>query len=214
MDTNKISNNMLTRLPEYLNYVKSVSKDVKYISATKIANELELGEVLVRKDLARISDGGRCKLGYLCEELIKDIEKFLDIKNTLNAVVVGKGESVKLLLDFDGFEESGVLIKAGFDISNCKKRYSDEKNIYPISKLESYCKENKVTIGILFSCDESVQEICDKMISAGINVIWNFTSIHLKAPKNIIVHNENIAASVIKLRMQIKELNNEHISVF
>ena len=79
MDSKKFSNNMLTRMPIYLNYIKGLPKSTKNISATKIANASGFGEVSVRKDLAKVSDGGRCKLGYVCEELINDIEEFLDM---------------------------------------------------------------------------------------------------------------------------------------
>lgn len=35
MDTKKASNNMISRIPVYLNYIKSVSLNTKYISAKK-----------------------------------------------------------------------------------------------------------------------------------------------------------------------------------
>ena len=98
MESKKISNNMLARMPLYLNYIKALPESTINISATKIASALGLGEVSVRKDLAKVSDGGRCKLGYPCEELIKDIESFLGVKSTINAVVAGKGEMLQLLL--------------------------------------------------------------------------------------------------------------------
>ena len=205
MDTNKISNNMLTRLPEYLNYVKSVSKDVKYISATKIANELELGEVLVRKDLARISDGGRCKLGYSCEELIKDIETFLGIKSTLDAGVVGKGEMIQILLNYGGFEDFGLNLVAGFDIDSWEKRNSSESFIYSMDQLESFFKENHVCIGIIMVSAEDAQAVCDRLVGLGVDGIWNFTTTHLNVPEHVVLQNESIAASITKLRMQLKE---------
>ena len=59
MDSVKVSNNMLERMPIYLNYIKGLPKSTQNISATKIANALGFGEVSVRKDLAKFSDGGR-----------------------------------------------------------------------------------------------------------------------------------------------------------
>ena len=83
MERKEISKAVLKRLPGYLSYLKSLPEDSSpYISATSLANALDMGEVLVRKDLAMVSDGGRPKVGYLREGLIDDIGQFLGYDNT------------------------------------------------------------------------------------------------------------------------------------
>ena len=104
MESKKISKMLLMRLPAYLNYIKSLPDSRTNISATKIAQALGLGEVLVRKDLAKVSNGGRRKVGYVCADLIDDIEKFMSRVKTTDAVIVGIGKFGLLLLDYDGFE--------------------------------------------------------------------------------------------------------------
>lgn len=42
------------------------------------------------------------------------------------------------------------------------------------------------------------------MVNAGILAIWNFAQVHLKVPENIIVQNENLAASLAILSKSIK----------
>ena len=207
MESKKISNNMLVRMPAYLNYLKGLPKNTKNISATKIANALGLGEVLVRKELAKVSDGGRCKLGYVCEDLIKDIEVFLDVKSTIDAIVVGQGELIKILLNYEGFETSGLNIVAGFDMNCNEKRSSAHRLIYPMNKLESFCAENGIQVGIIFVPAVNAQTVCDQLVSQGVEAIWNFTPVHLNVPEHIVVQSENLAASIIKMRMQLKERN-------
>lgn len=205
MESKKISNNMLARMPIYLNYIKGLPESTKNISATKIASALGLGEVSVRKDLARISQGGRCKLGYSCEELIKDIEAFLGVKSTLDAVIVGKGELLQSLLYYEGFEDSGLRVVAGFDISCSKKRNNAPNTIYPIRQLKSFCKEQKISIGILFVPPVDAQAVCNQLISTGVEGIWNFTPVHLNVPEHIVLQNESFVASVTKLRMRLDD---------
>jgi redox-sensing transcriptional repressor len=66
----------------YLTYLKSLPKDgISNISATAIANDLELNDVQVRKDLAAVGEGGRPKIGYVINELINEIEAYLGYKN-------------------------------------------------------------------------------------------------------------------------------------
>ena len=73
----KVSKAVLKRLPGYLAYLKSLPESAPAnISATALANALDMGEVQVRKDLAIVSDGGRPKVGYQREALIDDIEQF------------------------------------------------------------------------------------------------------------------------------------------
>ena len=205
MESKKFSNNMLARMPIYLNYIKALPETTKNISATKIANALGLGEVSVRKDLAKVSDGGRCKLGYPCDELIKDIESFLGVKKALKAVVVGKGEMLQVLLNYGGFENAGLNVVAAFDTSLDENRSVKEQKVFGIQKLEEICEENNVSIGIIMTAADDAQEICDLLISKGIEGIWNFTPVHLSVPEHVVLQNESFTASITKFRMQLKE---------
>ncbi len=205
MESKRVSNNMLLRMPAYLNYVKGLPQTTKNISATKIANALGLGEVLVRKDLAKVSDGGRCKLGYPCDELIDDIETFLDVKTTIDAVAVGQGDLLRILMIYEGFGTSGLNILAGFDIGSYERQECNGKMIYPIRDLGDFCESRKIPVGIILATTENAQKSCDHLVSNGIEAIWNFSSVHLNVPENVVVQNENLIASVTKLRMQIKE---------
>lgn len=205
MESKKVSNNMLERMPVYLNYIKGLPKSTKNISATKIAGALGFGEVSVRKDLAKVSDGGRCKLGYSCEELIKDIESFLGVKSTIDAVVVGKDEMLQFLLNYEGFEASGLRLLAGFDLNRNETCSMTGREVYPICKLEHFCEKNKPQIGIIMVASEEAQQVCDRLVSTGVEGIWNFTPVHLNVPKHVVLQNECFIASVTKLRMQLKE---------
>ena len=77
MESVKISKKLLNRLPIYLNYLKSLPDDCENISATVMARDLNLGDVQVRKDLAKICEAGRKRTGRSRERLIRDIERLL-----------------------------------------------------------------------------------------------------------------------------------------
>ena len=94
-----VSKKLLKRLPVYLHYIKTLPEGTENISATKMAKDLGLGDVMVRKDLAKVSNGGRRKLGYVREDLMGDIEKFLDFNSTTDAIVIGAGKLGQALLD-------------------------------------------------------------------------------------------------------------------
>ncbi|MBQ7816701.1 MAG: redox-sensing transcriptional repressor Rex, partial [Oscillospiraceae bacterium] len=95
----QISKRTLYRLPIYLSLLQEKEREgVEYISATTIANLLDLNHVQVRKDLSCASSAGRPKVGYETKVLISDLKNFLDYNNAKNAVIVGAGDLGKALL--------------------------------------------------------------------------------------------------------------------
>ena len=179
----KVSNAVLKRLPSYLAYLKGIDdSNTPYISATTLANALGMGDVQVRKDLAMVSEGGRPKVGYLRESLIEDIEQFLGYDNTTDAVLIGAGKLGQALMDHKGFEEYGLNILAGFDIDPKVDQTEDGHPIYPMEKLESFCRTNKVLMGIITVPAPYAQEVCDQLIKCGIKAIWTFATVHLEVP--------------------------------
>lgn len=210
MAEKEISKSVLKRLPGYLAYLKSIPEgESVHISATALANALGMGEVQVRKDLAKVSDGGRPKIGYLRESLIEDIEQFLGYDNTTDAVLIGAGKLGQALLDYVGFEAYGLNILAAFDVDPTLDHTQVGKPVLHMDKLESFCKAHKVLMGIITVPAAHAQEVCDSLIRSGIKAIWNFAPTHLDVPANILVQHENMATSLAVLSMhlqaQIKE---------
>ena len=210
MERKEISKSVLKRLPGYLSYLKSIPEGSSpYISATGLANALGMGEVQVRKDLAMVSDGGRPKIGYLRESLIEDISQFLGYDNTTDAILVGAGKLGQALLGYSGFDAYGLNILAAFDAQPTADATEDGKPIYPMSHMETFCRANKVLMGIITVPARYAQQVCDQLVACGIKAIWNFAPTHLDVPANILVQNENMATSLAVLSMhlqaQIKE---------
>ena len=189
----------------YLNYLKSLPEDTSpYISATAVANALGMGEVQVRKDLAMVSDGGRPKIGYMREGLIEDISQFLGYDNATDAILIGAGKLGQALLGYGGFSAYGLNILAAFDAKPAVKTTDDGKPIFPMEQLESFCRSNKVLMGIITVPAEYAQSVCDRLINCGIKAVWNFAPTHLDVPPHILVQNENMATSLALLSMHLQ----------
>lgn len=205
MDTYSIPKATLGRIPIYIQYLRGLPEDsATTISATKIARGLSLGEVQVRKDLAIISGRGKPKIGYERSKLIHDLEGHLGSKSLTNAVLIGAGKLGKALLDYDGFEEFGIRIIAGFDCNEKAFQIGHGKSILSIQNIESYCSENNVKIGIITVGQGSAQEVCDRLVASGIKAIWNFAPCALSVPKDVYLRQENLALSLAHLNSQIK----------
>ena len=207
MNDQGISKQTLHRLPIYLGYLKGLPEDsYETISATVIANALKLNQVQVRKDLASVCSLGRPKIGYITDELVKEIEHFLGYDNAESAVIVGAGKLGKALLSYEGFDEYGLNIVAAFDSNeSIVNKEENGKQILPISKLNNLVGRMKIHIGIITVPAEHAQEVCDLLVDAGIMAIWNFAPAHLVVPENILVQNENMATSLAILSKHLAQ---------
>ena len=204
MNKAKISKRLLKRLPLYLDYLKNLTEDSSNVSATAIAKHLGLGDVQVRKDLAKVSHAGRSRTGRCREQLIQDIEDYLDYAARIGTILVGAGKLGRALLDYEGFDEVGMNIIAGFDSDPSALSSGCGKPIHPMSRLESFCKHYDVHIGIIAVPAESAQDVCDRLIACGVRASWNFSPALLKVPDHVVVQSENLAISLTSLRMQLK----------
>lgn len=202
-----ISAQALSRLPAYLHYLKALppEKNAK-ISAKALGLRLGYGEIQVRKDLAAVSDGGKPKLGYAVSELIHDIEAFLGYDSVNDAVLVGAGKLGKALMSYEGFRTNGLNIVAAFD-SDQEKCGKDEsgKQILPLDKMENLCRRMKIRIGIITVPASQAQQVCNLLVSGGVEAVWNFAPTHLSVPEGVILKSENMAASLAVLSKHLAE---------
>ncbi len=201
-----VSKATLGRVPVYLKYLQSLPESDKYISATKIANSLKLGDVLVRKDLQMISGEGKPKVGYEKNELMEKLGEYLENVDKKNrAVIVGAGKLGCALLCYGGFLDYGVDIVAAFDTDESKIGTTvGGKSIHSVKEFKSFCKESDINIGIITVPASAAQIVCDEMVNCGIKAIWNFGPTSLNVPDNIIVQQENLALSLAYLNVLSK----------
>jgi redox-sensing transcriptional repressor len=196
------------RLSAYYNYLRDLRTNGEvYVSSPSVAKEMGLNEVQVRKDLAAVSRSpGKPRKGFDVEDLLDSIGECLGYNNSKDAVLVGAGKLGQALLSYKGFAEHGMSIVAAFD--NDKSIIGAEvagKNVFPMSKLSSLCRRMNIHIGIITVPARQAQEVCDILVKSGIWAIWNFAPVHLKAPEDVLVQNENMAAQLALLSRHLAE---------
>lgn len=197
-----VSKATLSRMPAYLRYLKEESvKGVEYVASAAIAKDMAVSAVLVRKDLALVSSiAGRPRLGFEVNGLIADIEKFLGYDNVSDALVVGVGGLGRAFLGYEGFKNYGLNIVAGFDVDpRLIGTEISQKPVLSLDELSAFVQQRNINIGIITVPKRAAQEVCDRMIEAGLKAIWNFASVKLNVPNGVIVRYEDLAASLAML---------------
>lgn len=202
-ENQNLSKQALKRLPMYMSYLKTIEDTTEYISSSAVAKALDLNDVQVRKDLAAVcKTAGIPKRGFLVSDLISGISDFLGYEQKTDAILVGAGNLGMALMSYKGFERYGIKIAAAFDT---KSEVIDNKRVFEISELPKLCKKLKVKIGIITVPATEAQSVCDLLVESGIMGIWNFSPVHLKAPDDILVQNENMASSLAVLSNHLRE---------
>lgn len=210
LDIDDVSAAMMMRLPRYYNYLKKERNDKKteVISSTKIAEDLKLNPILVRKDLALVSSmAGKPRVGFALDELIDDFETFLGYNNVDDAILVGVGRLGTTLLSYDGFKDYGLNIVAAFDDrEDVVHTKINDKMVFPIEKLPNLVQRLNIHLGIITVPKQSAQDICNIMIQSGIKAIWNFAPTYLNVPDNVVVKDENMASSLAVLSRKLSKM--------
>ncbi|WP_432662740.1 redox-sensing transcriptional repressor Rex [Wukongibacter baidiensis] len=209
-ERSKISMAVIRRLPKYHRYLKELlDRDIKRISSKELSDIIGFTASQIRQDLNNFGGFGQQGYGYNVEELFYEIGKILGLDKTYKTIIVGAGNLGQALANYTNFDKVGFEVKALFDINpklfGIKIRDIEIKDMDYIGE---YIKENGIDIAILCINKDNAQDVTDKLVSSGVEAIWNFTPTDLKVPENVIVENVHLVESLLTLTYLYKS-NNE-----
>ena len=195
----------LKRLPQYHHYlVELAGKGTRQVSCSLIGRDLNCVPVQVRKDLQYTGIVGKPKTGYSVAELILAIETFLGWNKVNEAFLVGAGNLGTALLGHERFSKFGLHIAAAFDADPAKiGKLIHEREVLPLETMGDLARSMNIHLGIITAPAEVAQTIADEMVKAGILAIWNFAPVRLKVPAQIVVHHEDLYASLASLSRKL-----------
>lgn len=201
----------IRRFPKYLRVLwdlSSLGRD--FVSSDKIANELNIDPITVRKDLAFTGVIGKPRIGYSIPLLINGIEQLIQSNGQTNILLVGVGNLGRALLGYGGFEKHGYNIVASFDSDPNKVGTTiHNKQVFNIEELTEITEKANIEIGVLCIPEDVAQKTATFLVKAGIKAIWNFTNTELKVPEHVTVLSEDLASSLAVLSVNMKRNSNK-----
>ena len=202
-----LSQGTLQRLPQYLIMLKSEAQEGHTaVTADEIGQVVKVSPSQVRHDLSSCGVNRAPGEQYDVKELMAQIEHALGYDDISNAVIVGAGQLGRALLSYTNYSEYGVDVIAAFDADeSLVGREVNGRPILSIKRMSSLCRRMKVHIGIITVPVEHAQEACDALVAGGVLGIWNFAPAYLRVPDNILLQNENMAASLALLSKHLRE---------
>jgi len=115
-------------------------------------------------------------------------------------IIVGAGSICNALLKYPAFPKRGFDIVAAFD-NNPKKIGTKIHNvtIRGMEELQPCVAAGGVQVAILAVPPAAAQEVCDRLVNAGIRGILNFSTERLDAPPGVRVSSVDITAQLEQL---------------
>jgi redox-sensing transcriptional repressor len=204
----KFSIPTIKRFPSYLRLLLQYQEaGEEWISATKLAGDLGLTPIQVRKDMAGSGVEGRPKVGFEINALLEAITHSLGWDNSTDAVLIGAGHLGVALSRYEGFASYGLRIVAVFDNDSSKVGKAIGYTVVrPMVELADYIRDHDIKIAVITVPADAAQTLADELVGCGIKAIWNFAPKDLKLPAGIVVQRTDLATSFAVLSAKCRRL--------
>ena len=176
-----------------------------------LADAVAATSAQVRKDFSLFGISGNKRGGYQIDALLAKLNEILGKNEIQKVVLVGAGQLGSALLKYRNFEQEGIKITAAFDIDPAKQFPKNSVPVLPLDHITDYISANDIKIAILSVPDIAAQQTLDTLVTAGIKGVLNFAPIELKAPRDCIVSNVNLAVELENLIYFVKVNGAPHL---
>ena len=198
---------VLERLMRYYRflYESTAKKPLQTVTSAQIAEALDIDPTQVRKDFGAIGLQGMGRVGFDVCEACRAIRVALGFDQRYEAVLIGSGHLGGALLAYSGFDRYGLDIVAAFD--NDPRRMGGKIagcTVKPTRVMTSFIKRREIRLAILTTPVEVSQKLTDRLVSAGVKAIWNFTPTRLLVPPGVLVRNEHISIGLSELAYHLR----------
>ena len=212
METRKISQAVIRRLPRYYRYLGELLEDgVERISSNDLSKRMKLTASQIRQDLNNFGGFGQQGYGYNVKYLHTEIGKILGLENKHNFIIVGAGNLGQALANYSHFENQAFILKGIFDVNPTLRGMSiRDVPVRMMSEMKDFIKENNIEIAVLTIPKECAIDVAKDLVDAGIQAIWNFAHVDLNVPDNVIVESVHLSESLMRLSYNISRYNEDH----
>jgi redox-sensing transcriptional repressor len=177
----------VARLPIYLRALGALSDEgVSTVSSEALAAAAGVNSAKLRKDLSYLGSYGTRGVGYDVDYLVYQISRELGLTQDWAVVIVGLGHLGHALANYGGFASRGFAIKALVDADpDIVGTEIAGLTVAPLDALEQVVGDFEVAIGVIATPAQVAQEVCDRLVGAGVSSILNFAPSVLVVPDEV-----------------------------
>jgi redox-sensing transcriptional repressor len=186
----------LSRYLQVLTQTKKMGRDA--ISSQEIAEFTHVNATQIRRDLSGFGKFGKRGVGYNVDALIGEIRKILRAAGQHNIALFGAGPLGQAIARSDLFADHGFNIVALFEIDPAKigTRVGDV-DVLPFRDLHDVVRERNIIVGVIAVPDRAAQEVTDRLVDAGVRIIFNYSGALISVPHEVTVHTSSPAVELL-----------------
>jgi redox-sensing transcriptional repressor len=141
---------------------------------------------------------GKRGVGYRVESLVSEIRKILRTAGQHNIALFGAGHLGQAIASSDIFADHGFRIVAIFDVD--PKLVGKDLGGVPVrsfDQIDQVVADEDVVVGVLAVPADAAQQVADRLVEAGVKIIFNYSEQLLQVPPEVTVHTSSPAVDLL-----------------
>jgi redox-sensing transcriptional repressor len=185
----------VARLPVYLRALYALAdRCIPTVSSEELAAAAGVNSAKLRKDLSHLGSYGTRGVGYDVEYLVYQVSRELGLTQDWPVVIVGAGNLGRALANYGGFASRGFRIAALLDcdpgvVGTVIARHT----VRSAADIEDVVTRYAVSIGVIAAPATAAQDVCDRLVAAGVTSILNFAPVVLSVPSGVDVRKVDLS---------------------
>ena len=200
-ETMKIPQATAKRLPLYYRFLLNLHSSGKQrVSSAELSEAVKVDSATIRRDFSYFGALGKKGYGYNVNYLLSFFRKTLDQDELTKVALIGVGNLGTAFLHYNFSKNNNTKIQAAFDVDQNKIGTEiGDVQIHDMKDLEEVIKREEIQVAILTIPSGVAQSITDRLVSADIKGILNFTPARLNVPPAIRIHHIDLAVELQSL---------------
>jgi len=199
VDGERLSLGVAARLSRYLQVLTQARKmGRETISSQELSEYTHINPTQIRRDLSGFGKFGKRGVGYNVESLVGEIRKILRTSGQHNIALFGAGNLGQAIASSDIFADHGFQIVAMFDVdSEVVGREVGSLRVRDFGELQEIVAEQEIVVGVLAVPAAAAQAVADRLVEAGVTIIFNYSEQLLQVPPEVTVHTSSPAVDLL-----------------
>jgi redox-sensing transcriptional repressor len=199
VDGERLSLGVAARLSRYLQVLTQARKmGRETISSQELSEYTHINPTQIRRDLSGFGKFGKRGVGYNVDSLVSEIRKILRTSGQHNIALFGAGNLGQAIASSDIFADHGFQIVAMFDVdSEVVGTEVGDLRVRDFGELGAIVAEQEIVVGVLAVPAAAAQAVADRLVEAGVKIIFNYSEQLLQVPPEVTVHTSSPAVDLL-----------------
>jgi redox-sensing transcriptional repressor len=196
----RLSLGVAARLSRYLQVLTQARKmGRETISSQELSEYTHINPTQIRRDLSGFGKFGKRGVGYNVDSLVSEIRKILRTSGQHNIALFGAGHLGQAIASSAIFADHGFQVVAVFDVDDEKVGTEiGDVTVRPLDdELAKVVADEEVVVGVLAVPAAAAQGVADRLVQAGVKIIFNYSEQLLQVPPEVTVHTSSPAVDLL-----------------